>query len=258
MRLILHNNRHKNALIFIHGNSSDGASWNEQIKDSKLHDNFSLFTVDLPGHGAATRNGDYNIVSIANSIKTEIEQLDLKGYILVGHSLGTCIIGEMGKDLKNCDGFVLVSPNITSNEYHPGTYTIPFPELPAIVTENVDDSMLQSLAERLFFDKSNKYISQYIDTFKKTDGKFRAQLGATIATAAWSDELDNIRSYNKKVAVIFGKNEEILNTHYLDNYSCLWNDKSYYIDDSAHFPHLENPQNFNELLFEYCKYAFFK
>jgi pimeloyl-ACP methyl ester carboxylesterase len=80
---------HRQSLIFIHGSGGDHTSWVYQY--SKLHKQFNIVAVDLPGHGSSTGCGADKLDQYCSWIEKLLDRLKLKNMILIGHSLGAAI-----------------------------------------------------------------------------------------------------------------------------------------------------------------------
>ncbi len=81
------------ALVFIHGWSCDAGYWDEQVKHfAPTH---RVVAIDLAGHGASGQErADYTMEAFAGDVAAVLQKLDLKGAILVGHSMGGGVIVE--------------------------------------------------------------------------------------------------------------------------------------------------------------------
>lgn len=81
------------ALVFVHGWSCDGTYWGAQVPEfAKTH---RVVTVDLAGHGQSSANRvTYTMDLFGDDVVTVLKALDLKGVILVGHSMGGAVIVE--------------------------------------------------------------------------------------------------------------------------------------------------------------------
>jgi pimeloyl-ACP methyl ester carboxylesterase len=104
--------------------------------------------------------------------------------------------------------------------------------------------------------KNEKIAEQYISDFRKTDPLFREHLYQFVVDSAWTDELANVQSWNIPVCVIFGKNESLLKTDYLDNFPALWKKRVFLIEDAGHFPNEEQVELFNNILISYAEERF--
>ncbi|MBK7673051.1 MAG: alpha/beta hydrolase [bacterium] len=81
------------ALVFVHGWSCDGTYWNQQVKHfAATH---RVVVIDLAGHGASGQERKaYTMESFGGDVAAVLQQLDLKGAVLVGHSMGGPVVVE--------------------------------------------------------------------------------------------------------------------------------------------------------------------
>lgn len=75
-------------IVFVHSFGGDSSHW-EYIKDRFVLDR-RVIRIELRGHGESTppKDGDYRISSLAKDIGSVVDSLELKKFILVGHSMG--------------------------------------------------------------------------------------------------------------------------------------------------------------------------
>jgi abhydrolase domain-containing protein 6 len=80
-------------IVLLHGFAANKEVWLETAKT--LTDHFHVIIPDLPGWGESTRNegGNYNIDAQAERLSAFVQALNLKGFVLVGHSMGGAIAG---------------------------------------------------------------------------------------------------------------------------------------------------------------------
>jgi sigma-B regulation protein RsbQ len=81
------------ALVFIHCWSCDRNLWENQVPEfSKTR---RVVTIDLPGHGqSGQERKNWSIESFGDDVKTVVTKLDLKRVVLVGSSMGAPIALE--------------------------------------------------------------------------------------------------------------------------------------------------------------------
>jgi len=80
---------HKQSLIFIHGSGSDHSAWSHQY--GRLHKQYNIVAIDLPGHGRSDGSGDSDVKNYCLWVKKLLDILDFNSAVLVGHSLGAAI-----------------------------------------------------------------------------------------------------------------------------------------------------------------------
>jgi pimeloyl-ACP methyl ester carboxylesterase len=84
-------------IVFVHGLGLDHRSWNYQFRD--LSDRFRLIAVDLRGHGRSTLGTEpIGPGRFAADLATVLDHLDLRGAVVVGHSLGGTVVGQLCAD----------------------------------------------------------------------------------------------------------------------------------------------------------------
>ena len=81
---------HRQNLVFVHGSGGEHTSWVYQY--SRLHKQFNMVAVDLPGHGLSTGDGESDVDRYCFWIKKLLDVLQLTKPVLVGHSLGAAIV----------------------------------------------------------------------------------------------------------------------------------------------------------------------
>jgi pimeloyl-ACP methyl ester carboxylesterase len=83
-------------IVFVHGWSCDRSYWREQVPHfAKTH---RVVTIDLGGHGeSGTGREDWTMAAFGADVKAVLEHADLRGAVLVGHSMGGPVILEAAK-----------------------------------------------------------------------------------------------------------------------------------------------------------------
>jgi pimeloyl-ACP methyl ester carboxylesterase len=80
-------------LVFIHGYTCDHTDWEFQVK--RLRDTYQVVTCDLRGYGQSTGvNTNGTIEDFASDVNSLIRTLNLRGAILIGHSMGCRVVLE--------------------------------------------------------------------------------------------------------------------------------------------------------------------
>lgn len=84
-------------IVFVHGLALDHRTWHHQYL--ALADRYRLVGIDLRGHGRSTLGADdFGSHRSAADLAAVFEQLDLRGAVLVGHSLGGTVVGQLCAD----------------------------------------------------------------------------------------------------------------------------------------------------------------
>lgn len=88
---------HGPPIVFVHGLALDHRSFHYQYVD--LADRFRLVGIDLRGHGRSTLGSEpLGPHRFAADVAAVFEHLDLRGAVLLGHSLGGTVVGQLCAD----------------------------------------------------------------------------------------------------------------------------------------------------------------
>lgn len=71
-------------VVFLHGLMEDARMWSDFLGDLP----FRCYAIDLPGYGQAKERAFESVTLVAQAVHQTIESLDLKEFILIGHSMG--------------------------------------------------------------------------------------------------------------------------------------------------------------------------
>ncbi|MCG7495491.1 alpha/beta hydrolase [Vibrio sp. Of7-15] len=238
----------KTSLIFIHGWSLDSRLWQNQI--GYFSEEYQVITIDLAGHGNSSFNREeYTMVSFANDIKAVIEKESIDSAILVGHSMGGGVIAEAAKLMPNKVISIIgvdTSQNVALkfSQDDLDLMTKPFEDdfqsgIAAFVKDslpkNVDAELLYWVREDMASAPSAIAINQ-----------FRHYLGQYVSGESY-------RVYESiKVPVVL-VNARLWPTNSAENKKHIKDYSIYYIEESGHFPMLEQPNEFNKILLEAVK-----
>lgn len=248
----------KDIILFIHGSCMSSDNWLPQLQNEELNNQYKLVAIDLPGHGQSKWIGDepsgYRMGRLAPLIKAVLDHFGPEKYILVGLSYGTNIIGEINPSLPGCQGIMLVSPCIVNNAHPPSEVITPGANGHVIVAANPTD---KDLNDYVFQHLKNIEIGKrYIESYRNTDPTFRVEIGKATMEGDWSDELANIQNWNLPVCVIFGEEDSLLKTDYLNAFAPLWNNEVYKVANAGHMVNEEQPEAFNKILLSFAQEVF--
>lgn len=99
-------------VVFVHSLAGNAAQWSMQLDHLRKERRAVAF--DLRGHGLSDlpSDGDYWVESMAEDIDIVARSLDLKRFVLVGHSLGASVsIAYAGDNPHRVKGLLLVDPS---------------------------------------------------------------------------------------------------------------------------------------------------
>lgn len=233
----------KTALVFIHGWSCDGRYWQQQIP--AFAGDYQVITVDLAGHGhSSVGRSDYSMVAFAHDVKAIVDQERIERAILVGHSMGGAVIAEAAR------------------------------LMPVRVVGVIGVDTLQNVAERIPQSVVEEMAQPFEADFTTAAKDFVAPMfpeGADETLVAWVKEdmssapkaiaLNAFRNYLERYVTgeaatafddvrvpVISINARLWPTALEENRKHIDDYQLMYIEDAGHFPMLERPEAFNELL----------
>lgn len=240
----------KKTIIFIHGNSLSSQTFSNQFTGIK---EIPLLAIDLPGHGlsepALQPDKTYSVLGFVDVLKFILSELCINDCLLVGHSLGGHIAIETSNELKEVKGVLLFGtppvgmPPVLDKAF------LPNESISLLFKEQLSDTEADHLANAM----SSDYKERLIREIKRTDGKMRSSLAASIAQGLHKNELDILKNTSKSIAIIHGENDAIINKHYFDDLivPSLWQNKVQLVKNAEHCPQLEQPGQFNKILTDF-------
>jgi pimeloyl-ACP methyl ester carboxylesterase len=103
------------ALVLMHYFGGSAREW-AQVADI-LAEKHQCFAVDMPGFGAANQRQGFSVEDMVADLKALVEGLNLKRYILVGHSMsGKVAITLAASQPAGLEGLILAAPSPPSPE----------------------------------------------------------------------------------------------------------------------------------------------
>ena len=133
---------------------------------------------------------------------------------------------------------------------------LPNPFMSFLFQENLSEEEIRSLAEEFVADKA--LASTLIYQFKQSEPRVRSSLAQSIGQGNHKDELAILKELNIPIAIIHGVNDKFVSQSYLSALSAptLWENKIHLINNASHFPNLEEPNQFNRFLQQFCGFVF--
>jgi pimeloyl-ACP methyl ester carboxylesterase len=248
-------------IFFVHGNSQSLDCWSELIKIHILNLNFRLVTLDLPGHGNSFRSNDihkdYSFKGMAEHLKIFLAKYEKEEFMIVANCFGANLVGEIGQDLKSCKGLVLLSPSVLGNMLTLENVLKPNPNIKALSIPAPTDEQIDLYLEDAGSNLSPQLRDVLKSSFRKTDPHFRTLFAESVEKKNYADELDLLEKSGVPAAVVFGRDDKVFYTDYLDKVPFpKWKDKTNLIDNSGHFPQLDQPLALSKLIKEFAEDCF--
>lgn len=233
------------ALVFVHCWSCDSKLWENQVPVFSKSN--QVVTIDLPGHGAAGQERKtWSIESYADDVNTVISKLNLKRVILIGSSMGGPIIVEATRrSPERVKGLVPVDTlqNVDSK--------VPPEQLEAVFKQlraNYKPAVTGFLNQLFFAPETPVAVKERI--IKEVTAR-PPELAVAILEGIFKyDAVPALKEIKVPIRAINGdRNPTNLeaNRKYAPQFDAV------IIKGSGHYPMLEQPAKFNELLAEIIK-----
>lgn len=268
-RITLHGNEmsyvdagHGPVVVFVHGLMSSHRIWSNQI--DRLSRRYRVLAPDLFGHGESDKPvGDYSLGAHAASLRDLLAALDIPSATLVGHSLGGGISMQFAYLFPDLvDGIALVSTGGLGPELNPllRAATLPGSEfvLPVLASgwlRNVGDVAL-NIWSRTGLPKISPSASEgWRSLTSLADGDTRRAFLATSRsvidmhgqTVSAQNRLGGIASL-PTLLVWGGSDRMIPSSHVEAAREMLPASHIEIFDRSGHFPNLDEPERFADVL----------
>lgn len=228
------------ALVFIHCWACNRNFWENQVAEfSKTN---RVVTIDLPGHGQSGQGRkSWSIESYGEDVKTVVSKLDLKRVVLVGSSMGGSIALEATKRMP--DRVVAIVPVDT---LHNVESKVPPEQLDAVFKQMQADfkTAITGLLNQFFFSPTTpaavkeRIINEAVSRQPEVALPILRAIFSYDAAAALREVKVPIRAINADGTPT---NVEI-NRKYAPQFDAV------IIKGTGHYPMLEDPARFNQML----------
>lgn len=230
------------ALVFIHCWGCNRGFWENQVAEfSKTN---RVVTIDLPGHGGSgVGRTNWSVESYGDDVKTVVTKLDLKRVVLVGSSMGGSIALEATKRMP--DRVVAIVPVDT---LHNVDDKVPPDQLDAVFKQMQADykNATTGLMNQFFFSPTTpaavkeRVINEAISR--------QPEVALAILKGVFSyDSAAGLREVKVPVRAI---NADRVPTNVEANRKYAPQFDAVIIKGTGHYPMLEDPARFNQMLAE--------
>ncbi len=236
-------------LIFVHGWCCDKSYWREQV--SFFEKRYKIITIDLAGHGESGINREkYTIPLFANDVSAVINQLGLKDFIIIGHSMGVNVMLEAA----------IQNPDKTRALFSIDGYR----EIPKIKTKEelveLEEQQRAGWSEDVFESKVYNWVRNWQHRPEETEmmekiakdmsqNNPRVGIESLINMMQWYfSEYPNSLKKIENLSVISIASESKPNVEEFRNYGV--NLQDFRMDGYSHFFHITQPEKFNKILDE--------
>jgi pimeloyl-ACP methyl ester carboxylesterase len=230
------------ALVFIHCWSCDRNLWENQVPE--FAKKYRVVTIDLPGHGqSGQERKNWSIESFGDDVKTVVTKLDLKRVVLVGSSMGAPIALEATRRMPG--RVVAIVPVDSLQDVD---QKIPPEQLDAVMKQLQADykGAVTALLNQFFFSPHTPAAVKERVIREATSRPPEMALAILKGIFAY-DAVPALKETKVPIRAINGDRSPTnldANRKYAPQFDAV------IIKDTGHYPMLENPARFNQLLTE--------
>lgn len=238
--------------LLVHGNSSSARAFQKQL-DGPLGAEFRLYAIDLPGHGASENAPDpaatYSLPGFARVLVQVAQQLAVTNAVFAGWSLGGHIVLEASGQLPDAAGFCIFGTPPLAYPPAMDQAFLPDPAMAILFKEELSEEEVELRVAGMFQPDSD-LPGVFFEDVRRSDGRFRAALLASLETVGFADEVQIVAQLNKPLAVFHGARERVVNGDYIAGLPMptLWRGAVQQIADAGHTPQWEAQVAFDALL----------
>ncbi len=226
-------------LVFLHCWSCDESYWRNQV--GPFSRDYKVVTIDLAGHGQSGTNREaWTVEAFGRDVVAVVNYLELDNVVLVGHSMGAVVIIETAKMIPD-----KVRAIIGVDMYQ--DFSLEF-------TDAQVDSFVDNF-ERNFKEYTFDYVLALFPA--ASDSAVVEPIAEDMASAPPEIAVEALRNtvlYDYKKALadfdipIYAINAERFPTNVEANKEIAGHFEIGFISETGHFPQLEKPEVFNEIL----------
>jgi pimeloyl-ACP methyl ester carboxylesterase len=229
-------------LVFVHCWSCDRHLWDAQV--SAFAKDRRIVALDLAGHGDSGRERkDWTIAAFGGDVRAVVEKLGLRRVILIGSSMGGPVILEAARGLKDRVVELVLVDTLTD------------------VEQKTPPEQIDAVIQRFRADykgEATKYINQYLFA-PSTPAAVRERVLAkatssppeiAIAVLHSAMDYDPVPAFSQIRVPIRAINSDLFPTNLDGNRKYAPQFEAVIMKGMGHYPMLEDPARFNQLLAE--------
>ena len=236
----------KENLVMLHGFMENLMIWEDL--EARLSNDFTLIKIDLPGHGLSKMYAEIHSMELmAEEVKKVTDQLGLKNFHLLGHSMGGYVslaFAELfSDDLKSLTLFfsTYFADDDEKKEQRQKSLRIIKEAFPTYVSAGIPNLFNPNEKDTL---EGKMNFAKKIALSTKNEGVLAAVKGMIGRT----DKKLVLENFDGKILVIAGKHDRAINVEKtIENLPDQTNIKSYILD-CGHNGHWEKPSICAEII----------
>ncbi len=231
---------HEQSLVFIHGSGGNSSAWSYQY--SKLHENYNIAAIDLPGHGQSDGHGEQDIQTYVFRLIEILDVLKLTRPVLIGHSLGAAIaLSFAAAQPQEVSGVVAAGGGLTM-PVNPDILE-GFLKQPGVIMDIICKISLAKANRPVFYDAIRASLAE---------ARVEVMAGDMLACSKFdlTGELDNI---TVPVLVLCGVEDKMTPPASSEQIATgITGAKLVLVEGAGHLVMMEQPDAFNQALKDFC------
>jgi len=227
-------------VIFVHSFGGSTKHWGNQLQHLREHRRAIAF--DWRGHGLSEppANDDYEVLSVEGDIAAVADQLKIRRFVLVGHSMGgSAVVAYANAHPERVAGILLTGT--------PG-------KTPPELAQQVIASLESDKYEQVMEDYMKKLLANATPSVEKLEregmNNLSKEASLSIIKAAFKyDPLPALRSYKGPVLIVGGAGENQPNALSMQ----MPEVPHKIVEGTSHWIQMDKPEEFNRILDEFLK-----
>lgn len=242
-------------VLLLHGNSSCKEVFRHQLNGA-IGDAYRVVAMDLPGHGASSDAFDpartYNLIGYADAAIETLAALSIERAVVFGWSLGGHAALEMIPRSDAAVGVMISGTPPVGRS--PEEIQAGFQPIPQIGLAGKPDFTAEDV--EFFGAATTGYPLEpkFRAAIKRTDGRARAMMFASLFTGQASDERKLAENSPVPIAIVNGAEDPLVNLDYVGGlaYRNLWDNHCYKLRGAGHACFLQAPEPFNAIFMRFA------
>jgi pimeloyl-ACP methyl ester carboxylesterase len=240
--------------ILLHAFPLNRKMWEDNI-EAVISAGFRLILPDLRGFGESVNFADiHTMEDMANDVSELLENLQIEKAIFGGLSMGGYVLfnlyrvkPEIFSALVLCD----TSFSADSEDKKKSRFEL-IDKIESAGTQALIENMLPNLISDHTKNNNPELVSKLEKMFSETDPK--AAVAALRGMAARADHEDILPLIDVPTLLIFGEEDKVTNLDVADKmHESISGSRLHLIKNAGHYSNLEQPEQFNKVLFESIK-----
>ena len=231
-------------LVLVHGFLGSSIIWGPQIKFFRKF--YRVITPDLPGFGKSNKVKSLNSIKlISNLLLEKLKKKNINKFHLLGHSMGGMIVQEMVKILGDRINKLICFATGSIGDI-PGRFETMDETREKLKKEGAQISF--SRVPPKWFVKGDKDKNYFLCENAVKNVSLETADNALLAMKNWRGK-DNLKNIKNETLIIWGDKDTSYNFDQVDTLNKnISNSRLEIFKDCAHNVHLEQPDEFNNLV----------